>query len=170
MVDALEMEGYYYSKPACNNKPYLVNPDDITCLHGSPWNAENSQRMMGGELPNKTMSISSNDNFHDVQETNPVHLSEIDSECAADSKNCVIDVVTVTQNFYGDYDKMDTGYHPQAASEMKSKMSSRQKVQKYAGVDSSADFTADDEEGNRCGEINDASIKWAYDNLRSEAR
>lgn len=42
MVDALEMEGYYYSKPACNNKPYLVNPEDVTCLHGSPWNMEYS--------------------------------------------------------------------------------------------------------------------------------
>jgi len=42
MVDALEMEGYYYSKPACNNKPYLVNPEDVTCIHGSPWNMEYS--------------------------------------------------------------------------------------------------------------------------------
>jgi len=74
------------------------------------------------------MSISSNDNFHDVQEVNPVHLSEVDSSCDETSKDCVIDIVTVTQNYYGDYDAMDTGYHPQAASEMKSKMSSRQTV------------------------------------------
>lgn len=125
MVDALEMEGYYYTKPACNNKPYLVNPDDITCLHGSPWNAANSQRMMGGSLPGTNMTVNSNDNFHDVQEVNPVHLSEIDSTCTADSKNCVLDIITVTQNYYDDFDAMDTGYHPQAASEMKSKMSSR---------------------------------------------
>lgn len=170
MVDALEYEGYYYSKPACNNKPYLINPDDVTCLHGSPWNAANSQIQMGGELPNSTMKINSNDNFHDVEETNPVHLSEIDTKCAADSKNCTVEIVTVTQNYYGDFDKMDTGYHPQAASEMKSKMSSRQKVQEYAGVNSKNDFTADDEDGNRCAEINDIAIKWAYDNLRPEAK
>lgn len=66
IVDALELEGYYYTKPACNNKPYLVNPDDITCLHGSPWNMQYSQPTMGGDLPGTNMSIDSNDNFHDV--------------------------------------------------------------------------------------------------------
>jgi len=169
MVDALEMEGYYYSKPACNNKPYLVNPDDITCLHGSPWNAENSERMMGGSLPGTNMTINSNDNFHDVQEVNPVHLSEIDSTCSEDSNNCVLDIITVTQNYYGDFDKMDTGYHPQAASEMKSKMSSRQAVQQ-AGGNAKADFTEEDEDGNRCADINDYSIQWAYERLSKEAK
>ena len=66
LLDALELEGYYYSKPACNNKPYLVNPDDVTCLHGSPWNMQISQKTMGGDLPGTNMGINSNDNFHDV--------------------------------------------------------------------------------------------------------
>lgn len=57
-----------------------------------------------------------------------MHLAEIDSDCTVDSQNCVMKMITVTQNYYGDYDAMDTGYHPQAASEMKSKMSSRQKI------------------------------------------
>jgi len=66
MIDAIELEGYYETKPPCDNDPYLVNPDDITCLHGSPWNAEHSQIIMGGSLPGKNMSINSNDNFHPV--------------------------------------------------------------------------------------------------------
>lgn len=115
------------------------------------------------------MSIDSNDNFHDVQEVNPVHLSQIDTRCEEDSKDCVLKIITVTQNYYADYDAMDTGYHPQAASEMKSKMSSRQKVQEYAGR-SNVSFHEEDEVGNRCAEINDKSIKWAYDNLSDEAR
>lgn len=41
-LEAMELEGYYYTKPACNNSPYLVNPDDVTCLHGSTWNEQYS--------------------------------------------------------------------------------------------------------------------------------
>ena len=165
----MELEGYYGTKPPCDNAPYLVNPDDITCLHGSKWNEQYSQPIMGGSLPGTNMKINDNDNFHPVQETNPVHLSEIDSDCTADSVNCTMDMITVTQNLYGDYDAMDTGIHPQAASEMKTKMSSRQKVQVHAGnVD--ADFHESDEIGNRCADINNASIEWAYSQLSSNAK
>jgi hypothetical protein len=165
----MELEGYYGTKPPCDNAPYLVNPDDITCLHGSKWNEQYSQPIMGGSLPGTNMKINDNDNFHPVQETNPVHLSEIDSDCTADSVNCTMDMITVTQNLYGDYDAMDTGMHPQAASEMKTKMSSRQKVQVHAGnVD--ADFHESDEVGNRCADINNASIEWAYSQLSSNAK
>jgi pimeloyl-ACP methyl ester carboxylesterase len=66
MVDAMELEGYYGTKPGCDLPPYLINPETITCLHGSPWNAEHSQRIMGGDLPGTNMSINSNDNFHPV--------------------------------------------------------------------------------------------------------
>lgn len=86
-----------------------------------------------------------------------MHLSEVDSSCAKDSHDCSIQVITVTENHYEDYDKMDTGAHPQAASEMKSKMSSRQRIQKHAGIDD-ADFHTLDEDGNRCADINNASI------------
>lgn len=124
---------------------------------------------MAGALPGTNMSVSSNDNFHDVQEVNPVHLSEVDSSCAETSKDCVIDIITVTQNYYDDFDAMDTGYHPQAASEMKSKMSSRQVVQEHAGK-SKVSFHDEDEVGNRCAEINDKSIAWAYERLSDEAK
>jgi hypothetical protein len=96
IIQALELEGYYETKPACDNRPYLVNPDDPTCLHGSSWNMRVSQPTMGGTLPNPTMFLLSNDNFHDVQETNPVHLAEIDTTCEVDSENCIINAVTVT--------------------------------------------------------------------------
>lgn len=168
-LEAMELEGYYYTKPPCDNDPFLINPADVTCLHGSPWNSQHSQINMGGKLPGTGMKINSNDNFHPVDQVNPVHLAEIDSDCTATSSNCTMNVVTVTQNFYGDYDAMDTGYHPQAASEMKSKMSSRQKIQKHAGV-ADADFHADDEVGNRCADINNESINWAYSKLSSTAK
>jgi hypothetical protein len=80
-----------------------------------------------------------------------------------------MDTVTVTENYYADYDAMDTGYHPQAASEMKTKMSSRQKIQTHAGV-LNTDFSALDEAGNRCADINNASINWAYSKLSKNAK
>lgn len=128
LLDAIELEGYYGTKPACEQPEVLVNAEDVTCLHGSPWNMQVSQITMGGKLPGTNMMINSNDNFHPVQEINPVHLSQVDSSCTTDSRNCTIDIITVTENHYEDYDKMDTGSKPQAASEMKSKMSSRQRV------------------------------------------
>lgn len=37
--------------------------------------------------------------------------------------------ITVSENIYGQMDKLDTGYYAVAASEMKTKISSRQKIQ-----------------------------------------
>jgi hypothetical protein len=169
LLDAMEMEGYAETKPPCNNDPFLINPDDVTCLHGAPWNKQYTQPIMGGDLPGTNMSINNNDNFHPVDQVKPVHLSEIDSDCTTTSKNCVMETITVTENYYADFDSMDTGYHPIAASEMKTKLSSRQKIQTHAG-DSDADFSALDEEGNRCADINNASIQWAYDRLSEQAK
>lgn len=169
MLDAMDMEGYAETKPPCNYSPLLINPDDITCIHGDPWIEQNTQRLMGGDLPGTGMKINNNDNSHPVDEVNPVHLAEIDSDCTATSKNCTMQTVTVSENYYGDYDSMDTGYHPQAASEIKNKLSSRQKVQFHAG-NTDADFHTEDEVGNRCAEINDYAIQWAYSRLSKEAK
>lgn len=64
---------------------------------------------------------------------------------------------------------MDTGYYPVAASEIKTKINSRQRIQEKAGYDS-PDFHEADEVGNRCAEINDASINWAYSKLSPAAK
>lgn len=66
-------------------------------------------------------------------------------------------------------DKLDTGYYPIAASETKTKISSRQNIQIHAG-NKDADFHATDEVGNRCADINDASIAWAYSKLSKTAK
>jgi len=124
---------------------------------------------MGGELPGKKMSVNSNDNFHPVDEINPVHLPHINSDCASNSRNCKIEMVTVTENHYKDHDRMDTGFHPQAASEMKTKLSSRQNIQQHGG-NADADFHETDETGNRCADINNESINWAYNHLSKQAK
>lgn len=77
--------------------------------------------------------------------------------------------ITVSENLYEKLDTLDTGYYPIAASEMKTKISSRQKIQTHAG-NKFADFTTLDEAGNRCAEINDYAIKWAYSKLSAESK
>ena len=83
---------------------------------------------MGGTLPGSGSKIVNDDNFHRVYSVNPVHLSEIDSDCTKTSAACVMNTITVSENIYEIKDKIDTGYYPIAATEMKAKLSSRQKV------------------------------------------
>lgn len=114
-------------KPPCYGHN-LVNPtNDPTCLHGAPWSAHESQRIMAGTLPNDKTWISTDDNFHRVDSVDPVHLAQYNNTCPIDStETCTLDSITVTQNIYGNLDKLDTGYYPISASEMKTKMISRQ--------------------------------------------
>ena len=55
----------------------------------------------------------------------PVHLSEIDSDCTAQTTPCELKTITVTENHYKYFDHGDTGFYPIAATEMKTKLSSR---------------------------------------------
>jgi len=150
----MKLEGYYGMKLPCYNKP-LVNPSNVTCLHGSPWSSDYSQRIMAGTFSDKFTSIHTDDNFHVVEDTDPVHLAQLNNSCPeVGTGDCTIESITVSQNIYGDYDKMDTGYYPISASETKTKMMSRQASQEHAG-DDNANFTLMDEDGNRCADIND---------------
>jgi len=155
-------------KPPCYNT-LLINPESPSCLHGAPWNVQYSQPIMGGQLPGKNNKVVDNDNFHRVYAIMPVHLPEVDNTCTATSSGCNLKTITVTENHYELIDHMDTGYYAIGAWEMKSKLSSRQKIQQSAG-NQNADFHELDEVGNRCAEINDASIQWAYDHLRPAAK
>ena len=81
---------------------------------------------MGGTFDNKNISIVNDDNFHRVQSVAPVHLPEIDTECAADVDSpCVLKTVTISENKYDFLDKLDTGLYAVSASEIKTKISSR---------------------------------------------
>lgn len=64
-INGMKMEGFYGLKPPCYDSD-LVNHESPTCLHGSPWSAQYSQRLMAGDLPNKHTSINTDDNFHRV--------------------------------------------------------------------------------------------------------
>ena len=124
----MTLEGNYQMKQPCFANSLVGPVNDPTCLHGSPWNHLYTQSIMGGSLPGVGMKIENDDNFHRVESVNPVHLSEIDNDCTKDSKNCTMKTITVSECIYEQLDKLDTGYYPVAASEIKTKISSRQKI------------------------------------------
>lgn len=169
LVDGMEMEGYYGLKPPCYGHE-TENPNVPTCFHGNPWTVEYSQPMMGGDFDNKHIVVADDDNFHRVQSVDPVHLPSVNTECDKKvSSTCELKSITVSENKYDWLDKLDTGFYPIAASEIKTKLNSRQRVQQKGG-NQFADFHETDEVGNRCAEINDASIQWAYSRLSKAAK
>ena len=85
---------------------------------------------MGGDLSNDNISLVNDDNFHRVQSIMPVHLPSVDTECDKQTaETCEIKTITISENKYDFLDKLDTGYYPVAATEIKTKLSSRQAVQ-----------------------------------------
>lgn len=169
LVEGIEMEGSYQLKPPCYGHE-TENPDLPTCFHGNPWTNEHTQIMMGGTFDNKHIKVVNDDNFHRVQSVDPVHLPSVKTECdKKTTTDCTLNTITVSENKYDWLDKLDTGYYPIAASEIKTKLSSRQAIQTKGG-NQFADFHELDEEGNRCAEINDASIEWAYSRLSKAAK
>jgi len=81
---------------------------------------------MGGAFDNPNIKIVNDDNFHRVQSIAPVHLPEVDTKCLSDAtETCELNSVTISENIYDFLDKLDTGYYSVAASEIKTKISSR---------------------------------------------
>lgn len=166
IVEAMKQEGFTQLKPPCQDSKLVNRVNDPTCAHGSPWTRDQSQRIMAGTFP-KGIVLENDDNFHMVQTITPVHLPEIDTTCT--KAPCTVKSITVSENLYGNLDALDTGMYAIAASEMKVKMSSRQNMQIHAG-NANAVFHDTDEVGNRCADINDAAIAWAYSKLSKTAK
>merc|ERR1719183_712519 len=93
LVEAMKMEGYYGLKPPCYFEP-LVNHQDVTCSHGSPWHNQYSQPVMAGNFSdNKNITVNTDDNFHLVQDTHPIHLAQINNTCDG-TKACTLESIT----------------------------------------------------------------------------
>jgi len=166
----MDQEVTYSMKPACYNND-LVNPEDAKCAHGSQW-TKTAQKIMGGDLTWADADIVTDDNFHRVYTMPPwgdVHLARTTScDDKADDAKCTLETVSVTENFYNRLDQFDTGKYPIAANEMKAKLLSRQAIQTAAG-NKTADFHELDEEGNRCADINQASLDLALSTVSQKA-
>lgn len=97
-----------------------------------------------------------------------MHLPQFNNSCADQTGSCILKSVTVSECVY-DSDTFDSGTAIVAATEIRVKLMSRQATQKAAGS-KNLDFHQTDEVGNRCAEINDAAIQWAYKTASPEAR
>jgi len=166
----MEQEQTYSMKEACYDNA-LVNPESNKCAHGSQW-TKTAQKIMGGDLSWADADIVTDDNFHRVFTMPPagdVHLPETTS-CGdqSDDTKCTLNTISVTENYYNRLEQFDTGKYPIAANEMKAKLLSRQHIQSAAG-NKTADFHELDEEGQRCGDINQASLDLALKTASSKA-
>jgi len=112
--------------------------------------------MAGDYNGNKKISLKTDDNFHRVSSITPIHLATFNNTFEG-NKKCTLESISVTENIYNTMDNLDTGFYPIAATEMRTKLMSRQAAWTAAGVES-PDFHTLDEEGNRCQEINDFAI------------
>ena len=146
----MNLEGNYGMKDACYDST-LVNQNTKKCLHGSKWTPI-AQSIMGGKIPDYE-KLDTDDNFHRVYTVTPVHLPQFNNSCSLDGKACTLESITVTENYYNRLTPFDTGMTEIGAVEMKAKLMSRQSVQVASG-DKNADCHKDDEEGNRCADIN----------------
>ena len=167
LLEAMKLEGSHAMKEPCYDSA-LVNRQSPECLQGSAW-SQMAQEIMAGDLANKNAAIQTQDNFHRVYTVTPVHLPQINNSCpSSNDATCILESITVTENFYNRLDQFDTGKFEIGAVEMKGKMMSRQSVQVAAG-NATADFHESDEVGSRCADINQKALEWALANANKKA-
>lgn len=174
------------------------------CNGGCPWTGEYSQIVMGGldEPEINGLRINAVDTIHVVTEEKPSchlpHIHGLDQDNAnpghgdtppicESPDRCMLHVTTVTQPVYessGQFDiwrfmfkfpGLDTGFLPISATELKTKVKSRQAIWEAAGLKNVSytytdEFPSEGGSGDRCAEINQASIDWAISMLPEKTR
>ena len=164
LIDAMWLEKNYHLKSPCNDIT-LVNANEADCFQGSQW-SEKAQEMMAGNLTHFNATIVAQDNFHDKYPKQPEdeqYYPELNNTCSGNetaASPCVLKAITVTENAMYVFDQWilhPTEEEPNAAYEMKVKMRSRQFIQRAAG-NKTADFHENDEVGDHCAQINNASL------------
>ena len=150
LIEGFKQEGSYHFNTPCYQ---LENPEDSDCTQGSFW-SEFSQRMMG--TLNVSMQVT--DSFHPVYQVNPVHLPAIHNKCST-SNSCTLNVTTVSEPIYSTLDSQDISLNACGASEIKTKMMSRQSI--ILAATGKVYPLEETDGGNPCADINQASIDWA---------
>jgi hypothetical protein len=123
LVKAMDLEGNGNLKPPCFDYN-IVNTPSPKCTTGSEWCHMHAQTTMAGDLNGVT--INEGNNFHRVESVTPVHLPQFNNTCAFADDNCVLESLSVTENYYEKLNELDTGKFAVAAYEMKTKLKSRQ--------------------------------------------
>ncbi|NER78247.1 MAG: hypothetical protein F6K42_01465 [Leptolyngbya sp. SIO1D8] len=168
LLDSLLLEGYNGFKPACYNRQIDNTRKDPKCTPFSPWIQNNANEIMAaGDLCPVKFTLDVKDSFHRTYSVNPIHLPQIRNSC--DGKEpCRLEVSSVTQALYNCLEIFDTGFFPVSAFSLRTKMNSRQKFWKYAGVPAP---NFEETDGASLGaEINQHVYKWALENAGKSAR
>jgi hypothetical protein len=191
LIAAMQQEGHHYLKAPCDSDfptnptcqypkypdkslgpakapPRPLPPKDCTC--GSPWVMNTAQRMMGGlDMTSQSSAIiTTRDAFHDVSDVRPFHLPHIftpkpGTACKLGA-SCHIEATTVTMPVYDSKDNLDTGLYPTTASELRTKLKSREAVWQQAGI-VKVNYSATDRYNTSiCQSINQAALDWAMKN------
>ena len=151
LVDALTLEGYYYFLPPC-----YKTSDNKSCTMGTKW-SQTSQQIMGS----LNYTVQSTDLFFPADQLIPDPLPRILNNCYKPPvENCILDTETVSEAVYDNGNTFDVSLGPIAATEIKSKLSSRQSIL-FAATGIKYDFKVTDG-GNLCGDINNEALKYAF--------
>jgi hypothetical protein len=128
--------------------------------------------MAGRRFDASGYSIIATDGIHSVSDTHPIHLPHIWNNCSSQHQQaeCAINVTTVTESKYSRFDTLDTGFYPESADELRTKLASRQTMLLATGL-SPADAPLNVTDApSICGEINQKSIDWAWHHAPNRTR
>lgn len=156
IINAYELEGFYNFKPPCYD-----NPPSPACTTGCPW-SQYAQQVMGKLTSAK---LNDTDAFHPVVQLSHQYFPHILNNCTSPTPSCEIKTVTVTQNIYKVFDKLDTAVFATSADEIRVKMKSRQAVMEAAGYHN-VSFNVSDG-SSICKVINQQAYDWALQNASS---
>jgi len=155
LIEAFKLEGYYNLLAPC----YKVKNKTLPCSIGCPWSSV-SQRVMGQGFLDTEFTSNGEDLFFPAHQIIPDPLPEIHNNCYNPSTDsCHLNISTVSEAVYSTSESVDNSLQPIAATEIKSKLMSRQSiVRAVTGI--KYDFTATDGD-DLCGQINKESIRVA---------
>jgi len=154
LIEAFKLEGYYNLLAPCYKVPVGKN-----CTVGCPWTLY-SQQIMGKGFLKLNYSITGQDLFFPASQIIPDPLPQIHNNCYNPPTNsCHLNISTVSEAVYANGAEMDTSFLPIAATEIKSKLMSRQSVL-MAVTGLKFDFKQTDG-ADLCGVINNNSINLA---------
>lgn len=139
------------------------------CWIGCPWNQEVSAPVMAGFAAG-TVKVDDADAFHYVWDVTPVHLPEILNNCSAPTSACTLKTTSITQAIYKWEDGyVDSGFFREAATELRTKLPSRQAMWLAAGK-RPAEFNETDKSMHNCADINAMAYRWALQNAPQRTR
>lgn len=188
LIKAMQQEGHHELTEPCNSDfptnptcqypkwpdkslgPPAKKPKNLppaNCVCGSAWVASNGQSILANLSAscNPKASITTKDTFHDVSDVHPFHLPHIFSPApglACESgAPCAITSTDLSMPVYDSKDALDTGLYPITATEIRTKLKSRQAVWEKAGCKNVDYDSTDRNNAKACRAINQASWDWA---------